>query len=240
MRDTTETTMTTSETTVTTATALRVDNAVKEYPVGDRTVRAVDGISFELPVGAIAAIVGPSGSGKSTLLNLLGALDQPTSGEVWIDGTGLSTLTAPQLTELRLRRVGFVFQQFHLIPNLSALENVTLPMEFARVNSNLRRQRAGQLLDAVGMGHRLEQRPGKLSGGEQQRVAIARALANDPPIILADEPTGNLDSRTGREVISMLEQLAGEQRKTLIIVTHDEGVVEAADIVLHIQDGRLQ
>jgi putative ABC transport system ATP-binding protein len=238
--ETTRTAMTTSETTMTTTITVEVDNAVKEYAAGDRTVRAVDGISFELPAGAIAAIVGPSGSGKSTLLNLLGALGQPTSGEVSIDGTALSTLTARQLTELRLRHIGFVFQQFNLIPNLSALENVTLPMEFAHVDRNARDRRARLLLDAVGMGHRLDQRPGKLSGGEQQRVAIARALANDPPIILADEPTGNLDSRTGREVISLLDHLAAEQHKTLVFVTHDESVVEAADIVLHIQDGRLQ
>ena len=219
--------------------AIRLDNVVKHYGTGEHAVRAVDGVSFTLPPGVIAAIVGPSGSGKSTLLNLLGALDRPDTGEVWIGEQALSTLTEPDLVRLRRDHIGFVFQQFNLVPNLSAEENVTLPMEFAGLDKHARRKRARELLDAVGMAHRLGHRPAKLSGGEQQRVAIARALANDPDLILADEPTGNLDARTGADVIALLERLAADQHKTLLVITHDETLAATAHPVWHMHDGRL-
>ena len=219
--------------------AISVEDAVKDYRDGDRTVRVLHGVSFALAPGTIAAIVGPSGSGKSTLLNLLGALDRPTAGEVWIDDISLSRRSPAELTTLRQQRIGFVFQQFELIPNLSALENVALPMEFARAPKAAREQRARELLNAVGMGHRMRHRPAKLSGGEQQRVAVARALANDPAIVLADEPTGNLDRRTGQEIIDLLRGLARQEGKTLVVVTHDESLAEIAEVTLHIEDGRL-
>jgi ABC-type lipoprotein export system ATPase subunit len=188
----------------------------------------------------MAAIIGPSGSGKSTLLNLLGALDHPTTGKVIVAGTDLGTLPEAQLTAYRRRTVGFVFQDYGLIPNLTALENVMLPMEFARLSVAESKQRARRLLEAVGLGHRTSHRPSRLSGGEQQRVAIARALANDPAIVLADEPTGNLDTATGREIVELLRRLVKERGKTAIVVTHDAQIADAADLRFHIQDGRIE
>lgn len=219
--------------------ALVVENLVKEYRYGGGTVRALDGVSFTLPLGVVAAIVGPSGSGKTTLLNILGGLDVPTSGEVCIDGAKLSALSEQELTLHRRTRVGFVFQLFNLIPSLTAVENVMLPLEFAKVPRGERKARASELLAAVKMHHRAAQRPMRLSGGEQQRVAIARALANDPPLILADEPAGNLDFETGKAVVDLLQQLAKDRQKTVIVVTHNPEIAALANVTLRIQDGKI-
>jgi putative ABC transport system ATP-binding protein len=191
--------------------------ASKEYPMGGRSVRALDGVNLELERGQFVAVVGASGSGKTTLLNVLGAMDQPTSGRVVVDGAELASLDESGLTEYRRHKVGFVFQNFNLIPNLTALENIMLPMELAGVPGAERRARSAALLQRVGMAHRARHKPAQLSGGEQQRVAIARALANDPAMILADEPTGNLDSKTGREIIELLRELARERGKTVVV-----------------------
>lgn len=212
----------------------------KEYGSGATAVEVLKGINLSIEeAGSIVAIVGPSGSGKTTLLNLLGALDKSTAGEVVVLGSSLGELSEKQLTRYRRQRVGFVFQTFNLIPNLSALENVTLPMEFLDVGSKPARKRGMHLLEQVGMAHRAVHTPAKLSGGEQQRVAIARALANRPDIILADEPTGNLDISTGEEVVSLLRDLVKKEGKSLMVVTHDERLASLADFVLHIRDGQI-
>jgi putative ABC transport system ATP-binding protein len=220
-------------------TAVTVSDVTKIYPFGGGEVRALDGVSFSLERGVLAAIVGPSGSGKSTLLNLLGALDVPTSGQVIIDGSPLSGLSEAELTLHRRTQVGFIFQRFNLIPNLSSLENVMLPMEFARLPRGDRAAQAQKLLETVELSQRATHRPGHLSGGEQQRVAIARALANDPTLILADEPTGNLDEETGQVIVSLLGKLARERGKIVLMVTHDTAVADLADIILPIQDGKI-
>jgi putative ABC transport system ATP-binding protein len=218
---------------------VKLENVSKVYALSGNRIRALDGMNFSLPTGTMAAVVGPSGSGKSTLLNIIGALDHPDSGNVVIQGKRLDGLSEADLTVHRRKTVGFIFQDYGLIPNLTALENVMLPMEFARVSRPKARERARALLEAVEMGARTAHRPNKLSGGEQQRVAIARALANDPAIILADEPTGNLDTVTGKGVVSLLRRLADEQHKTVIVVTHDETVAQSADMRFHIKDGRI-
>ena len=209
----------------------------KVYRKGHETVVALDGIDLVLPAQGMYAVVGPSGSGKSSLLHIVGAMDHPTDGEVVVAGQPLNTLPAAGLTRFRRKTVGFVFQGFNLIPNLSALENVMLPMEFDGVPAAERRQRAGALLDRVGLAARLAHRPGELSGGEQQRVAIARALANDPPLVLADEPTGNLDSKTGGMIYELLKAISRE--RTVVVVTHAEALAALADGILHLADGRL-
>lgn len=214
-------------------------DVVKEYRVGGTIVRALDGVTFALRRGLLAAIVGPSGSGKTTLLNLLGALDVPTSGDIYIEGVNLKGLSEHELTAHRRARVGFVFQRFNLIPNRSVLENVMLPMEFARIPRAKRRERAQGLLAAVEMGERAAQRPARLSGGEQQRVAIARALANDPSLILADEPTGNLDAATGQAIVALLGELARKRQKTVVVVTHNTAIAALADVTLAIKDGKI-
>lgn len=211
----------------------------KEYRMGERSVRALDGVSLELEPALFVVVVGASGSGKTTLLNLLGAMDQPTSGQVVVDGADLAKLGESGLTDYRRHKVGFVFQNFNLIPNLTALENVMLPMELAGVPAGERPPRSSALLERVGMGHRARHKPAQLSGGEQQRVAIARALANDPAMVLADEPTGNLDSKTGRDIIELLRELARERGKAVVVVTHDEAITTVADLSLHMRDGRI-
>jgi len=212
----------------------------KEYGSGATAVKVLTGINLSIKeAGSIVAIVGPSGSGKTTLLNLLGALDKSTVGEVVVLGLSLGELSEKQLTEYRRRKVGFVFQTFNLIPNLSALENVTLPMEFLDTGTKQARNRGMDLLEKVGMGHRAMHTPAKLSGGEQQRVAIARALANSPELVLADEPTGNLDTHTGEEVVQLLRDLVKREGKSLVVVTHDERLASVADIGLHIRDGQI-
>lgn len=209
----------------------------KVYQRGDQVVRALDGIDLSLPEHGMAAIVGPSGSGKSSLLHLIGAMDRPSEGEVFVAGQFLNTLPESGLTAFRRNTVGFVFQSFNLIPNLSAIENVMLPMEFAGVAAGERKRRATALLEQVNLAARSTHRPRELSGGEQQRVAIARALANNPRLILADEPTGNLDSSTGQVIYDLLKQISAT--RTVVVVTHAELLAAMADRVLHIRDGQL-
>ena len=215
------------------------EELTKHFKSGPVIVKAVDGVSFRLPRGKVVALRGPSGCGKSTLLNLIGALDRPHSGQLTVDGVDVSRLSGGGEVAYRRRKVGFVFQQFNLVPQLSAIENVTLPMEFVGGSNGASKSRARELLRRVGLAQdRHERRPAKLSGGEQQRVAIARALANEPPIILADEPTANLDSKTGRLIVELLRSLRKEYR-TVIIATHDADIAAEADIILEMRDGRL-
>ncbi len=210
------------------------------YKSADTIVKALDGVSLCIPRGRMIAIRGSSGSGKTTLLNLIGAFDKPSSGSIVVDGIDVSHVHGGNEVKYRLKKVGFVFQSYYLIPNMTALENVMLPMELSGVKSRDREIRARELLEKVGLDKTREVRkPAKLSGGEQQRVAIARALANDPPIILADEPTGNLDSKTGRRIVELLSSLASEG-KTVIIATHSTDVAAKADIILEMLDGNIE
>ncbi len=217
---------------------ITLNGLTKVYRKGEDTVRALDGIDLSLAEKGMVAIVGASGSGKSSLLHIVGAMDRPTQGEVIVAGQALHTLPESGLTRFRRKTVGFVFQSFNLIPNLSALENVMLPMEFNEVPSNERHARGKELLDKVGLSARLGHKPRELSGGEQQRVAIARALANNPPLIMADEPTGNLDSKTGQIIYELLKEIAKE--RTVVVVTHAETLAQMADRVLRIRDGKLE
>jgi putative ABC transport system ATP-binding protein len=201
-------------------------------------VHALRGVSLEIEQGEYLAIVGPSGCGKSSLLNLLGAIDAPTSGTVEIEGRNVSTLGDREVTEFRLRHIGFVFQRFYLLPILTARENVELPMAEAGVSAAERRQRSTELLRYVDLGDRVRHRPSQLSGGEQQRVAIARALANRPSLLLADEPTGELDARTGQEIISLFGRLNADGT-TVVVVTHDESLARAARRIVHMRDGEI-
>ena len=210
----------------------------KTYRKGRETIRALNGVDLEVAEKGMVAVVGPSGSGKSSLLHVIGAMDRPSAGEVMVAGQALNTLREHELTRFRRQTVGFVFQSFNLIPNLTAVENVALPMEFNGVAAHERRQRSGRLLERVGLGPRLTHRPRELSGGEQQRVAIARALANDPSLILADEPTGNLDSKMGEVIYELLREIARE--RTVMVVTHAEPLAQMADRVIHIKDGKLE
>jgi putative ABC transport system ATP-binding protein len=219
---------------------LKVSDLSKSFKSGDTLVKAVDDISFEVADGLFASIVGRSGSGKSTLLSLLGALDKPTSGRVEVDDQDITKLSDHSLIKYRCQRIGFVFQSYNLVPNLTAVENVMLPMEFAKVSKLERRARAQKLLDQVGLdGDKQERKPGRLSGGEQQRVAIARALANKPKLILADEPTGNLDSQNGKMIFDLLHHLAKVEKTTIIVVTHDLSIAGKTDKTFQLQDGKL-
>ena len=211
----------------------------RDYPLGDEPVHAVRGVSLEIADGEYVAVVGPSGCGKSTLLNLVGAIDRPTAGQVEIAGRDVSRLRDAEATRFRLLHVGFVFQRFYLLPALSALENVVLPMAEAGVPRAERRARAAELLAYVGLAARARHRPSQLSGGEQQRVAIARALANRPRLLLADEPTGELDAATGAEVIALLGRLNAEGT-TVVVVTHDDELAAAARRVVRMRDGRIE
>jgi len=210
-------------------------NVYKVYRRGE-AVPALDGLSLSLPRGSYTAVMGPSGSGKSTLLNLVGCLDRPTAGRVEIDGRDATTLDEDALTAIRRETVGFVFQTFNLMPRLTAVENVALPMLFAGVPGPERRQRALDLLGSVGLADRVEHRPNELSGGQRQRVAIARALANEPALLLADEPTGNLDSETGSTIMALIGRLA-EAGNTVLLVTHERDVAEHAERIVHLLDG---
>jgi ABC-type lipoprotein export system ATPase subunit len=210
----------------------------KYYPRGSEMVKALDGVDLRIDGPCMVAILGPSGSGKSTLLHMIGAMDRPTRGEVIVAGQALNGLPEKALTRFRRQTVGFVFQTFNLIPNLTALENVMLPMEFNRIPKEERLSRAKSLLGRVELQHRLNHRPGELSGGEQQRVAIARALANDPPLILADEPTGNLDTESGQKIYELLKEISSE--RTVLVVTHAEPLAQMANRVLHIRDGKIK
>jgi len=209
----------------------------KDYKLGKTVVRALRGLNMEIAAGETVAIMGPSGSGKSTLMHILGALDTPTSGTATIDGADLQRLKESQLVTLRGKKVGFVFQTFNLVQTLSALQNVELPMIFQGVQRGERSRRARALLEKVGLGDRVKHKPSELSGGERQRVAIARALANNPEIILADEPTGNLDTETGEPILSLLQELSKREGKTVILVTHDPDAAAIADRVVRLRDG---
>jgi putative ABC transport system ATP-binding protein len=209
----------------------------KTYEMGPVEVQAVQGVDLKVRRGEFITILGVSGSGKSTLLHLIGALDKPTEGKVFIEGLDLSTLDDSKLAEVRLHRIGFVFQFFNLMPQLTAQGNVELPLKLSEIPSNTARERARELLTKVGLGERADHIPSELSGGEQQRVAIARALANNPRIILADEPTGNLDTKTGAEIITLLRTLNKTQNLTLIVVGHDQRLTSVADRVFEMEDG---
>jgi len=219
---------------------LKVQKLTKEFASGDRKIKAVNNISMFIPDGIFSTIIGKSGSGKSTLLSLLGALDKPTSGQIIVDDQEITKMGDNKLIRYRRDKIGFIFQSYNLIPNLSALENVMLPMEFAGVKGKERKKRAAKLLSQVGMAkEKFNRKPGRLSGGEQQRVAIARALANQPKLILADEPTGNLDSTTGKIIIDLLKNLAKSENTTIVAATHDQGIAREAKITFHLQDGKL-
>ncbi|MFQ6052929.1 MAG: ABC transporter ATP-binding protein [Candidatus Bathyarchaeia archaeon] len=210
---------------------------VKEYQQGKRVLRVLDGVNLKVEQGEFMAIMGPSGSGKSTLLNMIGALDRPTSGKVFIHDVDLSTLGDDELAELRNREIGFIFQFFNLIPRMDALRNVELSLAIAGVPRAERRERAAKLLELVGLGDRMDHKPSELSGGEQQRVAIARALVNEPSVMLCDEVTGNLDTKTGDEIVQLLKALNREQGKTFVLVTHDPVVAQTTNRIIQLRDG---
>ena len=212
---------------------------VKEYPQGNQPLRVLNNVSLRIQRGEFMAIMGPSGSGKSTLLNMLGALDRPTSGKIFINGIDISTLNDNKLADLRSKEIGFIFQQFNLIQRMDALHNVELPLSISGVPSKKRLERAKKLLESMDLGERVDHRPNQLSGGEQQRVAIARALANDPQLFLCDEITGNLDSKTGQEIMALLRKLNQEEGKTFVLITHDPNVAQTTDRLVEIRDGEI-
>jgi putative ABC transport system ATP-binding protein len=216
-----------------------VDNVAKEYLRGCERISVLRGVNLEIAIGDFVALIGPSGSGKTTLLNLIAGLDQPTSGRVLFDGLEISKLDETQLARWRTNAVGFVFQFFHLIPVLTAYENVELPLLLLNMSARRRREQVLMVLELVGLTHRLHHRPGQLSGGEQQRVGIARALVTDPKLVVADEPTGDLDSVKSREILDLLQSLQQELRKTILLVTHDPVAAERAQRVLRIEKGVL-
>lgn len=217
---------------------IQVKNLRRYYPMGSIEVHALDGVTLEVNRGDMLGITGPSGSGKSTLLYLLGGLDRPTSGELWVDGRDLSHLDEDGLANYRQHTVGFIFQMFNLIPTLTALENVEFPLLFTNKPFRERRKQAAELIERVGLGERMQHLPTELSGGQQQRVAIARALVNSPKIILADEPTGNLDSHSGAEVLDVLRDL-NRQGITVVMVSHDPGIISAAQKNIRLHDGQI-
>ena len=214
-------------------------NVTKVYTMGSQQVVALAGVSFVFTRGSFWAIMGPSGSGKSTMLNLLGCLDRPSTGQYFLEGQDVSRLVDDRLSEFRLRHLGFIFQSFNLIPQLTVRENIELPLFYLGMDADRSAELARTLADRVGLGDRLEHRPTELSGGQQQRVAVARALANDPPILLADEPTGNLDSATGIQIMSLLSEL-NAQGKTILMVTHEPDIASYATGQLHLRDGAIE
>jgi len=217
---------------------VRLDEVRRHYLVGGEVVRALDGISFSIRKGSYWAIMGPSGSGKSTMLNILGCLDRPSSGAYWLNGVNVAEMDDNELSDHRLRNLGFVFQSFHLIPQLTVCENIEVPMLYLGLTQAERKGRAEALAERVGMSHRLRHLPSELSGGQRQRVAVARALANDPAVLLADEPTGNLDSATSVQIMELFQELY-EQGKTVILVTHEPDIAAYAKANIVLKDGRV-
>ena len=222
----------------TTEEVVKLQDVCRHYTVGGETVKALDGVSFAIHRGEYWAIMGPSGSGKSTLLNILGCLDRPTSGSYWLNGVNVARMADNELSDHRLKNLGFVFQSFHLIPQLSVLENIEMPMFYLGIPQAERTRRAKELADRVEMSHRLQHLPAELSGGQRQRVAVARALANAPAVLLADEPTGNLDSKTSVQIMALFQELY-EQGKTIIVVTHEPDIDAYAHSHIVVKDGKL-
>ncbi len=218
---------------------IRIENLAKVYQMGEIQVHALRGVSFSVDRGEVLAIMGPSGSGKSTLMNMIGCLDIPSSGDYYLEGELVSSLNDDQLALVRNRKIGFVFQKFNLLARATALANVELPLRYAGINGD-RKERAQKALESVGLGDRIYHQPNELSGGQQQRVAIARALVNEPAIILADEPTGNLDTQSGDEIMKLLLELNRTQGTTLLIVTHDPEVAAVAERIIHLRDGAIE
>lgn len=217
---------------------VRLVDVCRHYKVGGEVVKALDGVSFSIMRGQYWAIMGPSGSGKSTLLNILGCLDRPTYGEYWLNGTNVASMEDDALSDHRLKNLGFVFQSFHLIPQLTVLENIEMPMFYLGIPQEERTRKAKELADRVEMSHRLMHLPMELSGGQRQRVAVARALANDPAVLLADEPTGNLDSKTSVQIMQLFQELH-EQGKTVILVTHEPDIAQFAKSQIVVKDGKI-
>jgi len=220
--------------------AVRAENVTRHYPMGESLIRAVDGVSLTIEPGEFVALLGQSGSGKSTLLNLIAGLDRPTSGSVLVHGRDLAKMSAEELARYRRSVAGMVFQAFHLIPSMTIAENVELPMRFAEVDRDERAQRSRESLERVGLGNRLDHRPSQLSGGEQQRVSLARALANRPSVLLADEPTGNLDSRTGENIMNLIRDLSLSLGMTVVVVTHERALAQRfVQRFIFLADGKL-
>ncbi len=218
---------------------IKLEEVWKTYKLGKAEVNALRGLDLEISKGDFVAIMGASGSGKSTLLNMIGCLDLPTKGRVYLKGKDIATMPESQLSQFRGKVLGFIFQEFNLLPNLNALQNVMLPMTFQGVPLSKRKEKAEEILTTVGLGNRIHHQAAELSGGERQRVAVARAFANDPEVIIADEPTGNLDSTTGKMIMDYLTKLHKEKGKTMIIVTHDRKVAEYAESIINIEDGKI-
>lgn len=218
---------------------IKVEDLCKIYNPGENEVRALDHVNLEIGQGEFVAIIGQSGSGKSTFMNMLGCLDIPTSGKYYLNGTDVSTMTDNQLSTIRNKEIGFIFQGFNLIANLTAIENVELPLIYRGIDKKTRRDLAKEALEMVGLGKRMDHKPAEMSGGQQQRVAIARAIAAKPPVILADEPTGNLDSASSREILQILKELYVDGR-TVILITHDNGIAAQAKRVIRIMDGKIE
>jgi putative ABC transport system ATP-binding protein len=218
---------------------IKLENVWKKFKLAEEDLSILKGINLEVMPGSFATIMGPSGSGKSTLMYLLGLLDTPTEGKIFLNGQDVSGFSEDKLAQIRGKRIGFIFQQFNLLQNLTALENVMLPMVFQGISEEQRIQKAKALLDSVDLEHRINHKPKEMSGGEQQRIAIARSLVNDPEILIADEPTGNLDSTTGKTVMEILTKLHEVQKKTIVVVTHDPNIAKYSQNVIHIQDGQI-
>lgn len=218
---------------------IRTEGITKDYVLGAETVRAVRGVDIEIQKGEFVAVMGPSGSGKSTFMNVIGCLDTPTEGEYWLNGTSVKELSDDELARIRNREIGFVFQTFNLLPRATSLHNVELPLIYAGVRAKDRKEQARAKLELVGLGDRMDHKPPELSGGQRQRVAVARALVNSPALLLADEPTGNLDSKTGTEIMEVLKGL-NEQGQTIVLVTHEPHIAEYAKRQVHLRDGLVE